>query len=190
VLPEYNPYGLAPDTTGQPISQFHHRPVTIRDRRDGVFDSMYVRTNRARYGRDGTFYPEQGVNRGRLRFGSDSASTLSDWYYDRNAGLLEIRIPWGLLNVSDPSTRTLLYETIAKGSFGAVRSEGFRIGVLTYRDGEQRTLEGALPAIVSGRRWLAQSFRNWQWDGWETPRYHERLKPVWDSMRQTWGRIR
>lgn len=189
VLPGYSPYGPAPDTSMDDVGRFYHRPVTIRDRRDGVFDSMYVGVNRARYGRDGTFFPARGLNRGRLRFGTDSASTLSDWYYDGRSGMLEVRIPWGLLNVSDPSTRTILYETTASESFGTVRAEGFRIGMLSYRHGPRRVLAGALPRVEQGSTWTLESFSNWEWDGWETPRWHSRYKPAYGAMRATWGRM-
>jgi hypothetical protein len=189
ILPEYNPYGTAPDTTQDDIGRFYHRPVTIEDRRDGVFDSLYVGVNRARYGRDGTFYPARGVNRGRLQFGTDSASTLSDWYYDEWSGMLQIRIPWGLLNVTDPSTRTILYETTAGESFGTVTAAGFRIGVLTYRDGPKRALVGALPQAERGSTWTREAFRSWEWKGWQFPTWHSRLKPVYDAMRNEWGRM-
>jgi hypothetical protein len=189
ILPEYNPYGAAPDTSHDDIGRFYHRPVTIEDRRDGVFDSLYVGVNRARYGRDGTFYPARGVNRGRLQFGTDSASTLSDWYYDEWSGMLQVRIPWGLLNVTDPSTRTILYETTAGESFGTVTAAGFRIGVLTYRDGPKRALVGALPQAERGSTWTREAFRSWEWKGWQSPTWHSRLKPVYDAMRNEWGRM-
>jgi hypothetical protein len=189
ILPGYSPYGPAPDTSLDDVGRFYHRPVTIRDRRDGVFDSMYVGVNRARYGRDGTFYPARGLNRGRLRYGTDSASTLSDWYYDGRSGMLQVRIPWGLLNVSDPSTRTILYETAAGDSFGTVRAEGFRIGMLTYYDGPRPALAGALPRVEEGSTWTMESLRSWEWNGWEIPRWHSRMKPAYDAMRATWGRM-
>ena len=185
VVPEYNPYGGAPDTSQDDLGRFYQRPVTIVDRNDGVFDSLYVGVNRARYGRDGTFYPARGVNRGRLRSGKDSASTLSDWYYDERSGMLQVRLAWGLLNVTDPSTRTILYEITAGESFGTVTAAGFRFGILTYRDGPRRTLVGALPEVV-GSRWTADSFRSWEWPPWKTPTWHSRLKPVYGAMRTAW----
>lgn len=186
ILPEYNPYGGPPDSSGDDAGLFYHRPITIRDRHDGIFDSMYVGTNRARYGRDGTFYPASGVNRGRLRFGTDAGSTLSDWYYDERERLLEIRIPWALLNVSDPSSGTLLYETARGESIGTASSDGFRIGMLTYSKGDHPAVLGALPALT-GSTWAASSFHPWRWEKWDTPVYHERLKPVYDTMRTTWS---
>ena len=190
VLPEYNPYGGAPDTSLDDVGRFYHRPVTIADRTDGVFDSLYVGINRARYGRDGKFYPARGVNRGRLRFGKDSTSTLSDWYYDERSGMLQVRIAWGLLNVTDPSTRTILYETAAGESFGTVTATGFRIGILTYRNGIRRTLVGALPQVTPNSVWVLDAFRTWLWPRWETPAWHSRLKPVYGTMRTTWGTMR
>ena len=190
ILPEYNPYGPAPDTSLDDVGKFYRRPVTIHDRQDGVFDSMYVGVNRARYGRDGTFYPARGVNRGRLRFGTDSSSTLSDWYYDGGSGMLQVRIPWGLLNVTDPSTRTILYEDAPGESFGTVTARDLRIGMLTYRDGVRRRLIGALPQVEPGARWTARNLKGWEWSGWETPRWHSRFKRAYGAMRDTWGRMR
>ena len=187
VLSEYNPYGGAPDSSHDDLGRFYHRPVTIVDRYDGVFDSLYVGVNRARYGRDGTFYPARGVNRGRLRFGKDSTSTLSDWYYDEGSGMLQVRLPWGLLNVTDPSTRTILYETTAGDSFGTVTASGFKIGILTYRDGPKRTLEGALPQVNRLSGWSADSFRSWIWKEWDTPTWHSKLKPAYGALRTVWG---
>jgi len=183
VLPEYNPYGAAPDSSGDDLGHFYHRPVTILDRDDGVFDSMYVTITRARYARDGAFFPAGGYNRGRLRYGNATASTLSDWYYDSAAGLLELRIPWMLLNVTDPSTRTLLYETAPGDGFGTVPAEDWHIGVVVT--GPNGNARSALPGLDTG--WKLDAFTPWRWAPWETPRYHERLKPAYDTMRRVWG---
>src|SRR5207253_1071908 len=53
------------------------------------FDSLFVTTNRWRIARTGRTYPARGVNRGRLRHGRSSESTLADWYVDRAAGLVQ-----------------------------------------------------------------------------------------------------
>ena len=64
---------------------------------DGRFDSLFVITNRARFGRDGTFFPARGYDRGRLLHATEATSSLADWYLDEQAGLLELRLPWDLL---------------------------------------------------------------------------------------------
>jgi hypothetical protein len=103
--------------------------------------------------------------------------------------MLQVRIPWALLNVTDPSTRTVLYEESRGESFGTVTARGFRFGLLTYRDGPRRTLVGALPAVGPGRRWSAESFRTWDWKAWDTPRWHSRVKPAYGAMKRTWERM-
>ncbi|HXW97768.1 MAG TPA: hypothetical protein VEI47_09290, partial [Gemmatimonadales bacterium] len=130
IIPEYSPYvGGDAIVNGDDYGRFSRRPITTVTRDDGRFDSMFVITNRARFTRDGRFIPARGLNRGRLRYGTLARSTLSDWYWDRATGTLEVRLPWNLLNVSDPSTGTLLYEEKAGEEIGTARSDGFRIGV-------------------------------------------------------------
>jgi hypothetical protein len=177
VAPDYNRYAQIADlNSGDDYGHFHHRPVTITDRRDGRFDPMFVVTNRSRYGRDGTFFPAAGVDRGRLRFGTDSGSTLSDWYYDPAAGLLELRLPWDLLNVTDPSTRTLLLDRTGEGPFGTVTADSFHFTVARYRKGSQ-AVTGTVTAAP------------WSWAGWTSPVSHARLKPAADSMRAAWSSL-
>ncbi len=178
VLPEYNRYSsIADPRSGDDLGRFYHRPISVVNREDGRFDSMFVVTNRARFGRDGTFYPAQGVNRGRLKFGRAATSTLADWYLDRAASLLQIRIPWDLLNVSDPSSRTLLYERNATGGFGTVTAGEFHFLVTAY---DQRT----------GTHEQLGPSPGWRWSGWSEPAWFARPKPAYDSLTATWGAIR
>ena len=175
VLPDYNRYA-ALDESGDDRGQFHRRPITVADRDDGLFDPMLVVTNRARYGRDGTFYEAQQVDRGRLAFGTEEQSTLNDWYHDAKAGLIEVRLPWDLLNVTDPSSRTLLLDRSSEGPFGTARAEDFHFMVVAYDHRSGAPVQ------------LAQS-SGWRWAGWDEPEWHVRVKPVYDSMRTTWKEL-
>jgi hypothetical protein len=189
ILPEYSPYvGADAIVDGDNLGRFSRRPVTSVFRDDGRFDSMFVLTNRTRIARNGTMFPATGINRGRLRYGTEAQSTLSDWYWDRTTGRLTLRLGWNLLNVSDPSTATLLFESGPvnyAAEIETARSDGLRVGaVVASRDG---TLLATLPAIVEGR-WQSRDFPSWDWQTWTTPRYHQALKPVYDSLRAVWGR--
>lgn len=185
IVPDYNPYvGAGALVNGDDFNRFYRHPATIVPRDDGRFDSLYVITNRARYGRDGTFFPSLGYNRGRLRYAAGPRSTLADWYYDREAGLLELRLPWGLLNVTDPSTATILFERPGAPAYTTTRTPGIRLGVVTLRGGR---IVGALPAVGRDGRWKADGFTTWQWPEWVEPVSHARLKPVYDSLKAVWG---
>jgi hypothetical protein len=192
IVPGYSPYvgGEAIDTLGDDYSRFARRPITIPALADGRYDSMFVITNRARFARDGRFFPASGHNRGRLRYGTAAQSTLSDWTWDRAAGMLQLRLPWNLLNVSDPSTATLLYEERAGDDIGTARSDGFRIGVarVAATPGAAPALLATLPAARPDGTWGAADFPSWEWPTWTVPRYHERLKPVYDSLKAVWSR--
>jgi hypothetical protein len=186
VTPEYNRHDARVDLkTGDDFGRFARRPVMTVNRKDGRFDSLFIVTNRARFGRDGTFYPAQVHNRGRLRYGSQDSSSLADWYFDERAGLLQIRLPWDLINVTDPSTRTLLDDRRTGGPFGTASATAFHAGVVVYRKGHGGEIVGALPAIHRGG-WSKASFQPWLWRSWRTPTAHARLKPVYDSLKRLW----
>jgi hypothetical protein len=186
VTPDYNRHDSRIDpATGDDFGRFSRRPVITRNRGDARFDSLFIITNRARFGRDGSFFPAKGYDRGRLRHGTQAGSTLADWYLDEGAGLLELRVPWDLLNVTDPSSRTLLFDRDTTGDFGTTSATDFHMGVVVYLKKHPGKLMGALPA-VDGGVWRAASFRPWRWAGWTEPRYHARLKPVYDSIRHLW----
>lgn len=185
VTPDYNRhYSRLSPGSGDDEGRFSRRPVITRNRDDGRFDSLFVISNRARFGRDGTLYPAREYDRGRLVHSTEANSTLADWYLDEKAGLLELRLPWDLLNVTDPSTRTLLADPNTEGAFGTVSAEDFHVGVLQYRKAKPTTVR-ALPALEQGT-WRAGDFAGWRWPGWTEPRSHARLKPVYDSLRMLW----
>ena len=105
VLPEYNPYMPARlVASGAFFGEHFRRPVYSVRRSDGVFDTLFALTNRPRYMGDGTLVRGKGINVGRLRYGTLASNTINDWWWDAAAGVMEIRLSWGLINVSDPST--------------------------------------------------------------------------------------
>ena len=120
----------------------------------------------------------------KLRYGSQGSSSLADWYLDEQCRAAAIRLPWDLVNVTDPSTHTLLDDRRTTGRFGTTRAAGFHIGVIVHRTrgGE---IVGALPRLEDGT-WRETSFLPWRWRGWSTPRAHGRLKPVYDSLKLLW----
>jgi hypothetical protein len=190
VLPEYNRHDAPIDPlTGDDLGRFSRRPVLPRDRQDGRFDPLFIVINRARFGRDGVFFPAQRYDRGRLRHGTSFSSTLSDWFLDEVAGILELRIPWDLLNVTDPSTRTVLADGRTGGRFGVATADRFHVGVEIYRKRKPSEMAGTLPRRVNGT-WPASAFAPWRWHGWTAPRSHARLKPVYDSLRLLWREAR
>jgi hypothetical protein len=170
VAPTYNPY-LGPRAGMRPtdLDRFYNVRAGL-DARAGErpFDSLFVATNRFRVARTGRTFPARGVNRGRLRYGRAAESTLADWFVDPS-GVIEVRLAWGLLNVTDPSSRTVLARVRDPGPFFTRAIPGFSFAV-TGPEGIR--LSTAQP---------------YAWPTWETPVWHERLKPAYYAMQSLWG---
>ena len=66
-------YSRLEPRTGDDEGRFSRRPVITRNRDDGRFDSLFVITNRARFGRDGTFFPAGGHDRGKLPHATEAS---------------------------------------------------------------------------------------------------------------------
>ena len=177
VAPWYNPFlgprkGMGP--TG--LDLLYHEAATVdKTDRDGAFDSLFVTTNRWRIARSGRTYPARGVNRGRLRYGRARESSLADWYVERAAGLVEVRIAWGLLNVTDPSSRHVMVRYRRNGTFETGVTDGFRFALAAL---------GRSHGGVVARLGAAQTYA---WPTWEVPTWHERLKPAYEAMRDVWA---
>ncbi|HEU5466468.1 MAG TPA: tetratricopeptide repeat protein [Gemmatimonadales bacterium] len=177
VTPWYNPYlvprpGMGPTA----LDAFYQYGARVRrTSRTGVWDSMWVTTNRWRIARDGRTFPAGGTDRGRLRFGTQGESTLSDWYVDTPANLVEVRIPWGLLNVTDPSSHEVLTGISARQGFETDTTDGFRFGVAVLgRAGAEQDRLAPGPT--------------YRWPGWEMPVSHERLKAAYFAIRDLWSK--
>jgi hypothetical protein len=95
-------------------------------------------------------------------------------------GVFEARIPWGLLNVTDPSERRVLQDPATgpvPDEFGTRTVPGIRI-VAAARQG---SAWAQWPA--SGRTADVALFT---WPTWEQPRSRERVRPVYDAMREVY----
>ena len=176
VTPTYNPYlGPRSGMRSTDLDAFYNTRATIDARlSDGRFDSLFVATNRFRVSRTGKTYAARGVNRGRLRYGRAAESTLADWFVDRGTQLVEVRLPWGLLNVTDPSSRTVLARVRDPGPVRTEVTDGLRFIVNAV----------ARDRTVRGR---ATSVHPYAWPTWTTPVWHERLKPAYYAMQALWG---
>jgi hypothetical protein len=159
---------------------------------NGVFDKLQLALNRpltVPNVRGQTLHlPLDAYETGLLRFGngnpdSPGFDSLTDVSYNAKEHVVEVRIPWQLLNVKDPSTREIMGDLWKKGLATSEETPGFKIAVLSYRPDKQGGADApgsadisyAFPGIVNGTLPAKEMF-TYQWNKWETPQYHERLK--------------
>ncbi len=154
---------------------------------DGLFVPMIVEIRLQRIGRDGTLFPAETHDMSPLRRGttdlrSPRFDSLSDYYYDEAAGVFELRIPWALLNVTDPSERRVLHQTAPHPPvYDTVVTDGFVFYAAAVPPGKKR------PAAE--RPAPGEEAPLFSWKTWETPRYHLRPKALYEALRRTYGEL-
>jgi hypothetical protein len=177
-----------------PYDLFTHRldrPIRSVDNEAGAFLMPRTESNRFRIGRDGTRFPGHQQEIGWLRRGTQDRAnpafdSRSEWLEGDAGGgwsFLEARLPWGLLNVTDPSSRRVIRDTVPPGDeVGTVVTEGFRLCLVRFRAENQGRLVplSSLPEAQAGSLPLPPLFT---WPTWEGPTYHRFRKQSFDLIK-------
>ena len=144
--------------------------------------------NRRRIGRDGKIYEAISYNRNRLLHSRESENSLADWFAEQASGVIEVRIPWGMLHVVDPSLRGVLTGNTADGFVSSSATDGFRFVVESYDPSKPRIGGDVLPRGTGATRFAA--IPTWTWPTWEVPQWHAEVKPLFGAMQRAFGAIR
>lgn len=128
---------------------------------------------------------------GQLLFGngnptSKDFNSLTDFSVSRDRKTVEIRIPWALLNIKDPSQKEAIADLWKKGLEGSEYIKGIQIAAVMENDNE---LISSLPAFTKEAKLLSDSSKWYTWDKWETPAYHERLKASYYILQDAFSEI-
>lgn len=143
---------------------------------------MQNETNKRRISKDGKkFYPSRVFPMSHLQFGSLDGgrlhhNSLADFFFTDN--MIELRIPWGLINFTDPSSKMVLWRD-KNGQ--AIKTDGIRIIALSYKPVKNQlyaentslmsNITDSFPQSLS-----AGNIPTYSWDDWITPIYHTYLK--------------
>jgi len=197
-----------------------YRPVANQD---GRYIPLLIETNRERVSRSGALYPARHLDWGRLEFGKEPPRAAAwpgappsyaydphaEWMVSDTGRTIEIAIPWGLLNVGDPSSRSVLddkpgtqdvevTETAGIGLLGwATKRSAFRADSLgPARSGSGVSIAGAdlqilgapgaTQAVVGKElRVTSPETSSYVWNGWNVPMISERIKKSARYVRET-----
>ena len=144
-------------------SHYPKGPFVARPAESGSFVPMIREVNRERIGRDGTLYPAIHLDQSQLRF-LDAAPASGDLADVAAAArgttaVLEVRLAWGLLQFTDPSSRTLLWQAESHyPPFDTATSERVIVH-LSLRD-------------AAGHEIGSRSLPPYTWPTWEEPAWH------------------
>ncbi|MBM4184604.1 MAG: tetratricopeptide repeat protein [Gemmatimonadetes bacterium] len=189
--------GLRLDIADPPLGLFHARveqrfnfPWYTTPNEDGRYDSLRVVVNRRRFARDSSEFLGIGYDRGWLHRGN-----APDGFWERSGAALEVRIPWMLIGVTDPSSRTVLQGPGVANARGAeLGSDGvwrLRAGVAAWPDsvfGELGTRQiesiGVVVGVMRRGAWVqasraSEAVARFGWPTWEVPAWTERLRPTY-----------
>ncbi|MDF2903106.1 MAG: hypothetical protein K0S25_744 [Bacillus sp. (in: firmicutes)] len=162
--------------------------ANVNQKNNGVFHPIRLALNKK------LDLPEKGIHRpfqsyetGQLLFGngnplSNQYQSLTDVSLSKDKKVLELRIPWLLLNVKDPSQRLIMSDFWKNGIVGEQKTDGVKISVLAT---EKDQTIASFPEVVNGQMNGADSYL-FQWKEWEQPNYHERLKASYYIMKEAY----
>ena len=132
---------------------------TARPKPGAQYVPIVSQPNRLRFSRDEKLYPRKLDFPGVLKAGNESKGRDPTRDYCVSGNYTHVRLPWTLINFTDPSSRFVLDLT---------RDEGYV----------------QVPGIKLS--WNGKVY-NLTWDTWENPPFKLRVKPVFDSLKKFWG---
>jgi hypothetical protein len=141
--------------------------------------------------------PFDAAETGQLRYGvgspsADQYDSLADVFAGPSGRVVELRLPWVLLNVADPSSKRRI-RTDWDAGLDVTSFDGIDISALTYApDSANGTTDqprrGTIDRTAPGRRGDEVETATYDWEEWNQPAYEERLKESYEVIRQTgWG---
>ncbi|GEM44950.1 tetratricopeptide repeat protein [Deinococcus cellulosilyticus] len=133
---------------------------TARPKQGAEYVPIVSQPNRLRFSRDEKLYPRKLDFPGILKPGDESKGRDATRDYCASEKYTHVRLPWTLINVTDPSSRFVLDLT---------RDEGYL----------------QVPGIRMN--WKGKVY-NLTWDTWENPPFKLRVKPVFDALKNFWAK--
>jgi len=165
----------------------------------GTFESQIVEPNRRRFGRDRTYFAPQRYDRGILRYGSLDPNaadydSLATWRANPQTDMVDLRISWALLNVTDPSTRQVFAGFTSDATVITAETPGFQFALFAYRPSQSASrrpimeqghaVADSLPALEEATTLPANRLKPYLWQGWEEPQYQLRVKESYPRLRR------
>jgi len=169
VIPEYN------------ISNYKFASVKEST---GAFERINPLINSENISKDGFFIEEIRENGSQLNEG-EWEGYPNHWYQEGN--VIHLRIPWGRLSVTDPTTYQVLddsrtfYTYPSRDTFETTTTDGFRITALLIDDKNK-----ILDQLPDRFNTVPEAFI---WDSWREPNYKKRLKISYSIIKDYFNRI-
>ena len=145
---------------------------------NGRFVPQELIANRARQTLLGEKFPQKLHNRSKLVFGKISENSNADWFYDPITKVLEMRLPWHLLNVSDPSSAQVLNDISGTPEIETTEAD---FHIYTYISDKKNKIQYTIP-----KNEKAFTYR---WKNWDEPEYSTHLKKQYFTLQKLFAEL-
>ncbi|UQZ37735.1 hypothetical protein C2I18_27525 [Paenibacillus sp. PK3_47] len=145
-----------------------------------------------------SFYETGKLLQGNGNPEAEDYNSLADFFVNPDKAMIELRLPWSLLNVKDPSTREIHGNVWDGGLQNSSFIEGIDIAVITYKPGadgnaaplgsSSGTLRAADSFPATGMSGQLGTMSRYEWEGWDLPQSKERLKQSYAVIQELYGK--
>ena len=162
------PYSVYTDRYSEQIPDY--RSV---ENDNGRFIPQKMLSNRSRTSLSGEKFGKQKTNRSKLKHGESDSSRFSnaDWYM-ADDGKMELRIPWALLNVTDPTQGRVLQNDPDTETMDFIETEGIQIWAFGLRRDSLQMLHPESKPL------------RYAWKKYHHPEYSLRKKPLYNAFQE------
>lgn len=164
-------------------SDIYHDFIPVyssKENSDGKFIRQIMLTNRERESLLGEKTDRTVFDRSGLKYGRSDEPQFSNsnWIWNEKDKILEIRIPWHLLNVSDPSSRSVLDDKEGTPDIESTETDGFHI--YSYITDKNDKNIKQIPD---------KNDEFFKWEKWDHPEYKSRLKKIYFAFQEIFPQL-
>ena len=143
----------------------------------------------------GELWPTDYYETGALKHGNSNPKSpdfdsLADFNINSKQNVIEVRVPWALLNVADPSSRKVIGDLYANDTFAinATEINGLQVELQKVEvtseaqrsNTDHNNTEHNNVVSISG---------SYSWQKWDRPTYHERLKVSYPIVQEAFRTV-
>lgn len=158
-----------------------YRPVySSKENSNGKFDRQIFVSNRERESLTGNKSLREVCDWSGLIYGKSNESEFSNsnWYWNEKDKILEIRIPWLMLNVSDPSSGNVLNDIEETGDVESSVTDGFHFYSFITDKQDKNVIQ-----FPEGKSVI------YKWEKWENPEYKFRFKECYFMFKEVFPKL-
>lgn len=158
------------------------------EKENGVFHPIRLALNKPlTIPSTGKTYPFEAYETGKLLYGmgnpdEENYNSLTDVSISEDGKMVELRIPWLMLNIKDPSEKEIIGDMWESGLEGTRNIEGIYLSAFVPTENGL----SVLPEMEGITDTISKTVV-YKWNKWEQPVYSERLKDSYYIMKETYG---